>query len=56
MFIRRQACNENVGLALGVYQMAKVTGMHHVEYTVAHDDLLLARARAENSAKLFERS
>ena len=42
-----QAGDQHVGLALGVHQVAHVPGMHDVERAVAHDDVLLARTRAD---------
>ena len=44
---RGQAGDQNVALALGVKQMPDVPGMHDIERAMAHDDLLLARRRAD---------
>ena len=34
-----EAGDQNVGLALGVEQMADMAGMHDIEHAVAHDHL-----------------
>ena len=53
--VGRDAGDENVGFALRVHHMAKVPGMYHVEYPVAHDRASRARHRADNIAQLFRR-
>ena len=45
---RGEAGDQDVGLALGVHQMADVAGMHEVEGAVAHDDLARRAAGAED--------
>ena len=48
-----EARDQDIGLLLGVEQMADVTGVHEVEHAVAHDDLLGARARSDGSTELI---
>ena len=52
VLIRRQAGDQDVGLGLGVEEMAHMAGVHHVEGAVAHDDFFLARARADRIGDL----
>ena len=49
-----EAGDQDIGLGLGVEQMPDMAGMHHVEHAVAHDDFLLARARADDRAQLVD--
>ncbi len=53
--VGRDAGDQDIGLALGIEQMADVAGMHDVEHAVAHDDALLARARADDVAEFLRR-
>ena len=48
-----EARDQDIGLLLGVEQMADVTGVHEVEHAVAHDDLLGARARSDGGTELI---
>ena len=53
--VRRKAGNQNVGLALGVDQVAQVTRMHHIEHAVAHDYRPCPRTRADDPVEFFDR-
>src|SRR5579883_1020606 len=53
--VASEARHQNRRLALGVNQMANMSGMYQVERAVTHNDLALARRRTEQVAQ-FRRS
>src|SRR5262249_17265304 len=53
--VRRQAGDQNIGLALGVHQVANVAWVDEVERAVAHDDLPGARPGTNGGDQLLAR-
>ena len=52
--VRRDARHQDVGLLLGVHQMAEMARMHDVEHAVTHDDRLRTRTAANSFHQLGE--
>ncbi|MNC88938.1 hypothetical protein D3C83_48150 [compost metagenome] len=52
--VGRHAGDQEIGLLLGVHQVAEVPRVDDVERPVAHDDALLARARSNRLAESRE--
>ena len=55
VLVAGDAGDQDVGAVGGIHQVADVAGMHDVEGAVAHDDLALARARADGGEELVDR-